>query len=189
MSNDDIWSIVTADASQFKGLSTEGGLELSDFIRAASDVTKCLTDAEEQVKSLKKHRDKYLYDLIPAKMAEMGLDKVVVDDSEVSLKTFVSGTMPKDPIAKENAMSHLREIGAADFIKNDVTVSFGVTQDNSAKSLQVELEEKGFDTTSKTWVEPMTLKKLIKERVENNQHIDLDIFNAHVGTVAKIKGE
>ena len=35
----------------------------------------------------------------------------------------------------------------------------------------------------------MTLKKLIRERVEANQEIDLDIFNAHVGTIAKIKGE
>ena len=34
----------------------------------------------------------------------------------------------------------------------------------------------------------MTLKKLIRERVENRQEIDLEIFNAHIGQKAKIKG-
>tara|TARA_R110002020_G_scaffold92018_5_gene223122 strand:- start:1776 stop:2354 length:579 start_codon:yes stop_codon:yes gene_type:complete len=185
---EDVWDAIQADASAFEGLTTEGGGELSDLIRIVSDVGKQLSKAEQAVKTLKGSRDRYLYDLIPAKMAEMGMDKVEVDGNKVSLRTFVSGTMPKDPIARENALAHLRSIGAGDFIKNDVSVSFGVTQDNSAKSLQADLEEKGFDTSSKTWVEPMTLKKLIRERVEANQEIDLDIFNAHVGTIAKLEG-
>lgn len=96
--------------------------------------------------------------------------------------------MPKDPIQKDVAFSHLRDIGCADFIKNEVKVSFGVTEDNMAKSVQADLEGQGFDTTAKTWVEPQTLKKLLRERVQNNEEIDLEIFNAHIGTVAKIKG-
>jgi hypothetical protein len=55
--------------------------------------------------------------------------------------------------------------------------------------MQADLEEQGFETVAKTWVEPQTLKKLIRERVENKDEIDLEIFNAHIGTVAKIKGE
>jgi len=61
-----------------------------------------------------------------------------------------------------------------------------VTQHNSAKSLQADLDEQGYQTTSKTWVEPMTLKKLIHERVENSQEIDLEMFSAYLGTKAKI---
>jgi hypothetical protein len=82
----------------------------------------------------------------------------------------------------------LRDIGCSDFIKNEVTVAFSVTEDNKAKSVQADLEEQGLDTSARTWVEPMTLKKLIRERVENSQDIDLDIFNAHIGTIAKIRG-
>jgi hypothetical protein len=129
-----------------------------------------------------------LFDLIPAKMAEMGMDKVEVDGNAVSLSTFVSATMPKDPIQREQAISHLRDIGASDFIKNEVTVKFGVNEDNRARSIQSELEEKGMDTTARVWVEPSTLKKLVRERVENNQTIDMELFNAQVGQIAKIKG-
>ena len=70
-----------------------------------------------------------------------------------------------------------------------IEVSFGINEDNSAKALQADLDDRGLDTTARTWIEPPTLKKLIRERVESNQNINLELFNAFVGQVAKIKGE
>jgi len=186
--NEEIWKQAEADADKFKDLSTEGGKDLSDLIKQASTVNKQIDVLEEEVKILKQKKNSYLFDLIPAKMAEMGMDKVEVDGNAVSLATFVRATMPKDPIQREQAILHLRDIGASDFIKNEVTVKFGVNEDNRARSIQSELEEKGMDTTARVWVEPSTLKKLVRERVENNQTIDMELFNAHVGQIAKIKG-
>ena len=188
MTDEDVWSAIEADATLFEGLTTEGGGELSHLIRNVVELEKTVAKVEEELKSLKKRRDSYLFDLIPAKMQEVGMDKVVVEGNTVSLSTFVSGTLPKDPIQRDVAFSHLRDIGCSDFIKNEVKVSFGVKEDNMAKSVQADLEEQGHDTTAKTWIEPMTLKKLLRERVENNEEINLEIFNAHIGTVAKIKG-
>jgi len=185
---DDVWKTIEADASAFDNLTTETGGELSDLIRQAGSIGQEMSLAEEKVKSLKRQRDQYLYELIPAKMAEVGMDKVEVDGNTVSLSTYVQGTMPKDPLQRDVAFQHLRQIGCSDFIKNVVSVNFGVNEDNSARSMQADLESQGFEATSKTWVEPQTLKKLIRERVENNQEIDLEIFNAHIGTIAKIKG-
>ena len=184
----DILDTIAADAEAFEDLTTEKGSELSDLIRQASDVNKAISGAEEAVKSLKKTRDKYLYDLIPSKMTEIGMDKVEVDGNSVSLTTFVSATMPKDPLQKDLAIQHLRSIGCADFIKNKLEVSFGLTQDNEAKALEADLVEAGHDTSSKIWIEPMTLKKLAKERLQAGQEFDTELFNAHIGTVAKIKG-
>ena len=186
--NEEIWKQAEADADKFKDLSTQGGKDLSDLIKQASTVNKQIDVLEEEVKILKQKKNSYLFDLIPAKMAEMGMDKVEVNGNAVSLATFVSATMPKDPIQREQAILHLRDIGASDFIKNEVTVKFGVNEDNRARSIQSELEEKGMDTTARVWVEPSTLKKLVRERVENNQTIDMELFNAHVGQIAKIKG-
>lgn len=186
--NEEIWKQAEADADKFKDLSTQGGKDLSDLIKQASTVNKQIGVLEEEVKLLKQKKNSYEYDLIPAKMAEMGMDKVEVDGNAVSIATFVRATMPKDPIQREQAMSHLRDIGASDFIKNEVTVKFGVNEDNRARSIQSELEEKGMDTTARVWVEPSTLKKLVRERVENNQTIDMELFNAQVGQIAKIKG-
>jgi hypothetical protein len=191
MSNkkEDVWKTITADSSAFEGLSTEGGKELSDLIRQTTSLSKTIDSLEEEVKNLKAKRQSYLFDLIPAKMTEIGMDKVVVDGNSVSLASFVQATMPKDPIDKQKAIAHLRDIGCEDFIKNQVQISFGINEDNHARSIQAELEDKGLDTTSRTWVEPATLKKLVRERIESNQNIDLDLFNGYVGQVAKIKGE
>mgnify|MGYP003648586271 CR=1 FL=1 len=183
-----ILETMTADAEAFEKVTTEGGSELSELIRRATDAVTAVESAEETLKELKETRDKYLYEFIPAKMTEMGMDKIEVDGNSVSLRNFVSGTMPKDPLQKDLAIQHLREIGAGDFIKNQLQVSFGLSEDNRAKSLQADLEEKGHDTSSRTWVEPSTLKKLIRERIENGLEINTEIFNAKIGTIAKIKG-
>tara|TARA_R110000744_G_scaffold6208_1_gene21787 strand:- start:7720 stop:8295 length:576 start_codon:yes stop_codon:yes gene_type:complete len=187
-SETDAWKQFEADADAFSNLTTEAGTELSGLIRQVASVEKDLAAKEAEVKALKAKKNDYLFDLIPSKMQEIGLDKVEVDGNAVSLMTFVSGTMPKDPMQKDIALSHLREIGASDFIKNKITVSFGVTEDNRAKALQADLEAQGFTTDAETKVEPMTLKKIIKEYVGNGKEIDLEIFNASIGTVAKIKG-
>jgi len=185
----DVWSEITADANAFKNVTTDGGQELSQLVKSASDLIKDIKDKEDDLKLLKSKKQRYEYELIPAEMAEMGIDKLTVDGNTVSLTTFVQATMPKDPMDKERAIGHLRDISAEDFIKNQVQISFGINEDNSARSLQSELEDKGHDTTARTWVEPSTLKKLVRERVEANQPIDLELFKAYVGQTAKIKGE
>ena len=189
MSETDVWDEITADASAFDGLTTEAGSELSALIRHVNGINKEKLIAQEKVKSLQSKLDHYLYKLIPDLMHRLGMDRVEVDGNVVSLATFVQGTMPKDPLQREAALQHLTDIGCSDFIKNDVVIRFGVTQHNEAKSLQSELEDKGLETTSKTWVEPSTLKKVIKDCIQNGTKIDLEIFNAQLGTVAKIKGK
>lgn len=189
MSNEDLWSTIAADADAFDDVTTETGQELSGLIKTAQSIDKEVKLAEDVLKEAKRKRERYLYDLIPAKMQEMGLDKVEVNGNKVSLSTYVSGTMPKDPMQRDIAFQHLRQIGASDFIKNDVSVRFGVNEDNRARAMQADLEEQGFETVAKAWVEPQTLRKIIRTRLENNQEIDLEIFNAKIGTFAKIKGE
>ena len=97
----DLWKTIEADASSFDDITTEGGAQLSELVRGTSEVLAEIVTAEEDLKALKRNRDRYLYDLIPAKMQEMGLDKVEVAGNKVSLQTFVSGTMPKDPLQRE----------------------------------------------------------------------------------------
>ena len=118
----------------------------------------------------------------------MGMQKVEVDGNSVTLSTFVSARMPKDPAQRSSALNHLRDQGFSDFIKNEVQVSFGINEDEKAQQLQQDLDARGHQTTSRVWVEPQTLKKLIREDMENGHKIDGEIFNTYIGTVAKIKG-
>ena len=185
---DKLWEQVTADAGAFDGLTREAGTEPSDLIRGAGQLEAQISGKEDELKRLKKDHDKLVFDLIPGRMNEMGMQKVEVDGNSVTLSTFVSARMPKDPAQKAVALNHLRDQGFSDFIKNEVQVSFGINEDEKAQQLQQDLDDRGHQTTSRVWVEPQTLKKLIREDMENGHKIDGEIFNTYLGTIAKIKG-
>ena len=182
----DIWEKEIANAGAFDGFTTEAGSELSDLIRQVNGINKELVSAEEKVKIFKGKRDLYLYELIPEKMQQLGVDRVEVEGNAVSLISFVNGTMPKDPLQKQAALAHLRDIGCSDFIKNTLTCQFGRSQDNEAKAIKADLEEAGLYPELGEKVEPSTLKKLIKDRLQNGLEIDTEMFNASVGQMAKL---
>jgi len=186
--SEDIFDAIEAESNKFADVTVEGGSELSELIIKANTIKASIENIEESNKTAKAQLNKYLFELIPAKMAEMGLDKVEADGHTVSLKQFVSATMPKDPTEKAMAFDYLRKIGKGDFIKNDVSISFGVSEDDTAVKLQAELDGHGYETSSKTWVEPQTLKKMLRESIENGENIELERFNAFIGTTAVIKG-
>jgi hypothetical protein len=71
-------------------------------------------------------------------------------------------------------MIGLRDNGLDDIIKNDVVLSFGRGEDDTANKVMLDLENKGFHPESKTHIHAMTLKAFVKERVESGKPIDLD---------------
>ena len=82
MSDEDLWKTIEADASAdadaFEDLTTEGATELASMIRNLGAIQTKLVAAEEEAKSLKREQNRYLHDLIPAKMQETGLEEAKV---------------------------------------------------------------------------------------------------------------
>ena len=93
MTEENLWNTIEADADAFEDLTTEASTELAGLIRQVGKVQTDLVRAEENLKLLKRNRDRYLHELIPQKMQETGLEKVVVGGNSVSLATFVSATL------------------------------------------------------------------------------------------------
>jgi hypothetical protein len=87
---------------------------------------------------------------------------------------------------REAAYNWLRQNGLGDIIKNEVSVSFGRGEDNKAAEYANLAKGQGFQPTQKLKVEPMTLKALVRERIENNKDIPMDIFNVFVGNRTKL---
>ena len=63
-----------------------------------------------------------------------------------------------------------------------------MNSDTRALDLASELVNQGYEVTAKVWVEPQTLKKVVRESVENQEKINLDIFDAQIGNYVDIKG-
>jgi len=174
-----------ADADTLSGVDADGGKQLSGLVHRLNEKQQQIDDTEKYLKELKAEKQRIAFEQIPMLMDEMGIERVDVDGATVTLKPFVSASIPAD--RKQEAFNWLREHGLDDIIKNDIIVSFGRGQDNAAGDVMYELEQKGFHPEQKTHIHSMTLKAFIREQVEQGNSIDLDMFGAYVARTAEVK--
>tara|TARA_R100000781_G_C4072572_1_gene124963 strand:+ start:452 stop:1057 length:606 start_codon:yes stop_codon:yes gene_type:complete len=173
------------DADTLSDVGAEETKNLSFLVQQLNEVISKIERCEETLKTLKKEKQRLSMETIPELMDEMGIERLDVEGATVSLKPFVSASIPTN--RRQEAYTWLRENGLDDIIKNDVVLSFNRGEDNVAGSLMGELEERGFHPESKTHIHSMTLKAFVKERVEKGLPIDLDMFGAFVARTADIK--
>ena len=159
---------------------------LADQIELLEGLNKRIEINETNLKDLKKEHDRLSGEVIPTMMAEMGLAHLkLMDGSTVDVKPHYSASIT---IAnREAAFNWLRENGLGEIIKNEISVSFGRNEDNKAADYAALAEERGFQPTQKLKVEPMTLKALVRERLEAGKEMPTELFNVFVGNKTTIK--
>ena len=158
---------------------------LSDQVLRLRDLEAEVKAQEEKIKQTQKEISRISEDVIPTMLSEMGLSQLkLADGSSVDVKPFYSASI--SVANREKAYKWLRDNGLGDIIKNDVTVSFGRNEDNKAVDYANLAKSQGFEPTQKLKVEPMTLKALVRERIEAGQEMPMDIFNVYVGNRTKL---
>jgi len=159
---------------------------LADQVEKLNSLQQRIELQEDNLKSTKKEFDHLSGEVIPTMMAEMGLSHLkLMDGSSVDVKPNYSASIS---IAnREKAFNWLRENGLGDIIKNEISVAFGRNEDNKAADYAALAEERGFQPTQKLKVEPMTLKALVRERIEAGKEMPTEIFNVFVGNKTTIK--
>jgi hypothetical protein len=141
---------------------------------------------EKSLKDKKKNLVHMSEEIIPTLLSEMGLSSLkLVDGSSVDVKPYYAANI--SVANRDAAYGWLRSNGLGDIIKNDITVSFGQNEDNKAAQYANLAKGQGFQPTQKLKVEPMTLKALVRERIEAGKTMPMDIFNVFVGNRTTIK--
>ena len=165
---------------------TDNIQSLADQVEKLNSLQERIELQEDNLKNTKKQFDHLSGEVIPTMMAEMGLSHLkLMDGSSVDVKPNYSASIS---IAnREKAFNWLRENGLGDIIKNEISVSFGRNEDNKAADYAALAEERGFQPTQKLKVEPMTLKALVRERIEAGKEMPTEIFNVFVGNKTTIK--
>jgi hypothetical protein len=165
---------------------TDNIQSLADQVEKLESLQKRLELQEENMKSTKKQLEHISGEVIPTMMSEMGLSHLkLMDGSSVDVKPNYSASI--SVANKEKAFNWLRNNGLGDIIKNEISVSFGRNEDNKAADYAALAEERGFQPTQKLKVEPMTLKALVRERIEAGKEMPTEIFNVFVGNKTTIK--
>jgi len=158
---------------------------LSDQVLSLRDLEDRIRQKETEVKKLKKDLDIVSGEIIPTMMTEMNISTLkLADGSAVEVKPIYGASISPDK--KEEAFNWLRENGLGDLVKNEVTVSFGRNEDNKAMAYATLAQGQGYQPVQKLKVEPMTLKALVRERVESGQDMPSDLFNVFAGNRTKI---
>ena len=165
---------------------TENIQSLADQVERLDQLLKQIELDEDLLKQKKKNSEHLSGEVIPTMMAEMGLSHLkLMDGSSVDVKPNYSASIS---IAnREAAFGWLRNNGLGDIIKNEISVSFGRNEDNKAADYAVLAESQGYQPQQKLKVEPMTLKALVRERIEAGKEMPTEIFNVFVGNKTTIK--
>jgi len=165
---------------------TDNIQSLADQVERLEALQQRLELQEENMKNTKKELDHISGEVIPTMMSEMGLSHLkLMDGSSVDVKPNYSATITV--ANREKAFNWLRNNGLGDIIKNEILVSFGRNEDNKAADYAVLAQERGYQPTQKLKVEPMTLKALVRERLEAGKEMPTEIFNIFVGNKTTIK--
>ena len=160
--------------------------KLADKIKELQAQQEQLQQQEDAIKQKKKDIEYLSGEVIPTMLSEMGLSFLKLQDgSSVEVKTNYSATITQ--ANKEKAFNWLRENGLSDIIKNEISVSFGRNEDNKAADYAELAKGQGLEPRQKLKVEPMTLKALVRERMEAGKEMPTELFNIFVGNKTTIK--
>jgi hypothetical protein len=180
-------SSINFEEDQAKVITKTDNIQsLADQVERLENLNQEVKKDEEDLKQKKKNLEHISGEVIPTMMAEMGLAHLkLMDGSSVDVKPHYSANIT---IAnKDAAFKWLRDNGLGDIIKNEISVSFGRNEDNKAADYAVLAQERGFQPTQKLKVEPMTLKALVRERIEAGKDMPTELFNVFVGNKTTIK--
>ena len=179
--------MIDFETDQAKVITKTGNIQsLADQVERLENLNQEIEKKEKDLKQRKKDLEHISGEVIPTMMAEMGLAELKLQDgSHLKVSTSYRATITE--ANKEAAFNWLRNNGLGDIIKNEISVSFGRNEDNKAADYAALAQERGFQPTQKLKVEPMTLKALVRERIEAGKEMPTEIFNIFVGNKTTIK--
>jgi|TARA_E500000331_G_scaffold265018_1_gene256207 hypothetical protein len=158
---------------------------LSDQVTKLQVLEDEIVEQEKKLKELKRNQELLSGEVIPTMMTEMNISTLkLADGSAVEVKPVYGASIPV--AKKEEAYTWLRENGLGDLIKNEIAVAFGRNEDNKAMAYATLAQGQGYEPIQKLKVEPMTLKALVRERLESGQEMPSDLFNVFAGNRTKI---
>ena len=159
--------------------------ELSDQVIKLRSLEDEIAEEEKKIKELKRKAELLSGEVIPTMMQEMNISTLkLADGSAVEVKPIYGASIPKDK--QEGAFKWLRDNGLGDLIKNQIIVAFGRNEDNKAMAYATLAQGKGYEPIQKLKVEPMTLKALVRERLESGKEMPTELFNVFAGNQTKI---
>ena len=159
---------------------------ITDSCNKLLETQKKIEATEEELRKLKDVETTLSEQTIPNLMQQAGVELIKLEGGiSVEVKPFYSARIPASK--SEEAFQWLRDNGHGDLIKNQVSLEFGMKQDNEAKSIVEELKSKGLPVKQKTTVHPSSLRGFVREQIQDlGKDVPADLFGTYVANKTKI---
>jgi len=159
---------------------------ITESCKKLLETQKKIEATEEELKKLKDVETTLSEQTIPNLMQKAGVELIKLEGGvSVEVKPFYSARIPASK--SEEAFQWLRDNGHGDLIKNQVSLEFGMKQDNEAKSIVEELKSKGLPVKQKTTVHPSSLRGFVREQIQDlGKDVPADLFGTYVANKTKI---
>ena len=161
-------------------------MNITDSCKKLLETQKKIEATEEELKKLKDVETTLSEQTIPNLMQKAGVELIKLEGGvSVEVKPFFSARIPASK--SEEAFQWLRDNGHGDLIKNQVSLEFGMKQDNEAKSIIEELKSKGLPVKQKTTVHPSSLRGFVREQIQDlGKDVPAELFGTYVANKTKI---
>lgn len=164
---------------------------LENLVKHAEEMAELKDTIESIEGTLSELTKQYNYiaqEVIPNMLDELGLKTFELKDgSKITVKDFISGSLPKDEQGFSQAIDWLKENELEGILKTDVSMKFGKGEDNFAKNAIALLEQNGYAVESKYGVHPQTLYSSIRELQRHGVVIPFEMLGLYAGKKADIK--
>ena len=159
---------------------------ITDSCKKLLETQKKIEATEEELRKLKDVETTLSEQTIPNLMQQAGVELIKLEGGiSVEVKPFYSARIPESK--SEEAFQWLRDNGHGDLIKNQVSLEFGMKQDNEAKSIVEELKSKGLPVKQKTTVHPSSLRGFVREQIQDlGKDVPAELFGTYVANKTKI---
>lgn len=154
---------------------TDQGLSrISELGQKLYEAEKAVLQLEADLRRAVRARDELSTKLIPDVMEELGLESFKTRDFVVEVDSVLR-VQPKAE-SRPLVIQALEDMQLGSIVKTTVIVAFDRGQDAEVDKAVKLLAEMGRQPKLERKVEPATLKKVIKDRLEEGKPVDMDLF-------------
>jgi excinuclease UvrABC nuclease subunit len=158
--------------------------------------------AEEASKEYNKIRMEDLPELMENEGFEIGSVVKLKNGKTLKMKDYFSASIPSDTSIKSQKDAEQREElidrktacfnwlvenNLASIIKNEIIVKLKKGENEVAKEIIDEMNERGVECSQEEKVHASTLKATLKEVIESGKQVPFDTFNISSGAIVEIK--
>lgn len=167
-----------ADAAETNTVASREGL--NQLILKQLTLEADLKELEDQTKAKKQELDRVQQRDLPEMMLLLDIRKMTTAEGAiVEVKDDLSISVPKDPEKRSKIFEWLRQKKLTNIISSNFTIPFTKGEEEKVEKLRVLLEEHKIDYTQGDEVNSASLKKHLKESIENGENVVLTEFGAY----------